>query len=102
MSINEYNRAQKRALQRQGTLDAEGMPAVRREERRPPSTPSRGGFRPRQFLDEVILELRKVMKPKRAELINYSTIVLFTIAFLMSLVYALDYVYSLLATHLYT
>jgi preprotein translocase SecE subunit len=102
VSINEYNRAQKRALQRQGTLDAEGMPQVRREERRPPSTPSRGGFRPRQFLDEVILELRKVMKPKRAELINYSTIVLFTIAFLMSLVYALDYLYSLFFTHLYT
>jgi preprotein translocase SecE subunit len=103
VSINEYNRAQKRALQRQGTLDAEGMPAtaVRREERRPPATPSRGGFRPRQFLDEVILELRKVMKPKRAELINYSTVVLFTIAFLMCLVYALDYVYSLGATHLY-
>ena len=101
MSINEYNRAQKRALQRQGTLDAEGMPAVRREERRPPATPSRGGFRPRQFLDEVILELRKVMKPKRAELINYSTVVLFTIAFIICLVYAFDYVYSLGATHLY-
>ena len=102
MSINEYNRAQKRALQRQGTLDAEGMPAVRREERRPPAAPSRGGFRPRQFLDEVILELRKVMKPKRADLINYSTVVFFTIAFMMCLVYGLDYLYSLFFTHLYT
>jgi preprotein translocase SecE subunit len=102
VSINEYNRAQKRALQRQGTLDAEGMPAARpREERRPPTTPSRGGFRPRQFLDEVILELRKVMKPKRAELINYSTVVFFTIAFMMCFVYALDYVYSLGASHLF-
>jgi preprotein translocase subunit SecE len=102
VSVNEYNRAQKRALQRQGTLDAEGMPAVRTQERRPPvAGPSKGGFRPRQFLDEVVLELRKVMKPKRSELINYATVVFFTIAFMMALVYALDYVYSLGAQHLY-
>jgi len=101
VSINEYNRAQKRALQRQGTLDAEGMPALRTQERRPPAGPSRGGFRPRQFLDEVVLELRKVMKPKRAELVNYATVVFFTLAFMMALVYAMDYVYSLGATHLF-
>ena len=72
-----------------------------RQERRPAAGPSRGGFHPRQFLDEVILELRKVMKPKRAELINYATVVFFTLAFMMSLVYALDYVYSLGASHLF-
>jgi preprotein translocase SecE subunit len=88
-------------MQRQGTLDAEGMPAVRTQERRPPPGPSKGGFRPRQFLDEVVLELRKVMKPKRAELINYATVVFFTIAVITSLVYALDYVYSLGAEHLF-
>jgi preprotein translocase subunit SecE len=102
VSINEYNRQQKRLLQRQGTLDAEGMPAVRRpEERRPVAAPQRGGFHPRQFLDEVVLELRKVMKPKRAELVNYATVVFFTLAFLMSLVYGLDYVYSLAASQLF-
>ncbi|HTT89777.1 MAG TPA: preprotein translocase subunit SecE [Acidimicrobiales bacterium] len=101
MSVNEYNRAQKRALQRQGTLDAEGMPAVRTQERRPPSGPSRGGFRPRQFLDEVVLELRKVMKPKRAELTNYASVVFFTLVFMTALVYALDYVFSLGAEHLF-
>jgi preprotein translocase subunit SecE len=99
--MNEYNRAQKRLLQRQGTLDAEGAPAVRRDERRPTTAPSRGGFHPRQFLDEVILELRKVMKPKRPELVNYATVVFFTLAFVMALVYALDYVYSLGASHLF-
>ena len=101
MSVNEYNRAQKRALQKQGTLDAEGMPAVRTQERRPPSGQQRGGFRPRQFLDEVVLELRKVMKPKRAELMNYVTVVFFTLVFMTALVYALDYVYSLGAQHLF-
>ena len=97
MSTNEYNREQKRLLQRQGTLDAEGHACCGSSptERRPPAAPSRGGFHPRQFVDEVILELRKVMKPKRPELINYATVVFFTLAFVMSLVYALDYVYSL-------
>jgi preprotein translocase SecE subunit len=99
--MNEYNRAQKRLLQRQGTLDAEGQPVARREERRPPTGQSRGGFHPRQFVDEVILELRKVMKPKRAELVNYATVVFFTLAFLMALVYAFDYVYSLGAESLF-
>jgi preprotein translocase subunit SecE len=90
-------------MQRQGTLDAEGMPAARREERpRPaPGGQPRGGFHPRQFIDEVILELRKVMKPKRPELINYASVVFFTIAFLMALVYGLDYMYSLGASHLF-
>jgi preprotein translocase SecE subunit len=101
VSVNEYNRAQKRQMQRQGTLDAEGMPAVRTQERRPPAGPSKGGFRPRQFLDEVVLELRKVMKPKRAELMNYVTVVFFTLVFMTALVYALDYVYSLGAQHLF-
>jgi len=101
VSVNEYNREQKRLLQRQGSLDAEGMPVLRREERRPPTAPSRGGFHPRQFLDEVILELRKVMKPKRPELVNYATVVFFTLAFLMALVYGLDYLYSLGASHLF-
>jgi preprotein translocase SecE subunit len=102
VSTNEYNREQKRLLQRQGTLDADGMPAAAvRPDRRPSGGSSRGGFHPRQFVDEVILELRKVMKPKRPELINYATVVFFTLAFLMSLVYALDYVYSLGASHIF-
>jgi len=101
MSVSEYNREEKRLLQRQGTVDAEGAPVLRREERRPPSAPTRTGFHPRQFLDEVVLELRKVMKPKRAELVNYATVVFFTVAFLMALVYGLDYVYSLGASQLF-
>jgi preprotein translocase subunit SecE len=75
---------------------------VRREGRRaiPPPTQGRR-FRPRQFLDEVFLELRKVMKPKRPELINYATVVFFTLAFVMALVFALNYVYSFGADRLF-
>jgi preprotein translocase SecE subunit len=102
VSINEYNREQKRLLQRQGTLDADGMPAPRTGERvRPVPAPSRGRFHPRQFIDEVILELRKVMKPKRPELVNYATVVFFTLSSVMALVYGLDYVYSLASSQLF-
>jgi preprotein translocase subunit SecE len=100
VSMNEYNREQKRLLQRQGQLDAEGMPVARREPR-PGSAPARGGFRPRQFLDEVVLELRKVMKPKRPELVNYASVVFFTLVFVTALVYGLDYVYSLGAAQIF-
>jgi preprotein translocase SecE subunit len=101
VSINEYNREQKRLLQRQGSLDADGMPAPRAGERPRPAPQARGGFHPRQFIDEVILELRKVMKPKRPELVNYATVVFFTLASVMALVYGLDYVYSLASSQLF-
>ncbi len=102
MSMNELNRAQKRLLQRQGTLDEEGAPVLRREARRPTPAPSQArGFHPRQFLDEVVLELRKVMRPKRPELVNYATVVFFTLAFLMALVFGLDWVFSLGSGHLF-
>ena len=101
MSTNEYNREQKRLCNvRAPSTRTACLPSVR-PERRPAGGSSRGGFHPRQFVDEVILELRKVMKPKRPELINYATVVFFTLVFLMSLVYALDYVYSLGASHLF-
>ena len=101
MSVSEFNREERRLLQDQG-LETEGTPLLRREERRPPTAaPPRGGFHPRQYLDEVGLELRKVMKPKRAELVNYATVVFFTLAFLMAFVYGLDYLYSLGASQLF-
>ncbi len=100
--MNDLNREQKRLLQRQGTLDEEGAPVLRREPRRTASAPSQArGFHPRQFLDEVILELRKVMKPKRPELINYATVVFFTLAFVMALVFGLDWLFALGSGHLF-
>ncbi|HET9058899.1 MAG TPA: preprotein translocase subunit SecE [Acidimicrobiales bacterium] len=115
MSIND-NREQD--LLAQGSLDADGVPSVVPTSPRVPVGPptggtgataiagsgggaSKGGFHPRQFLDEVFLELRKVMKPKRAELVNYASVVFFTLVLLMALVYGLDYVYSLGASHLF-
>jgi|GEM_PF-1645481 len=112
MSVNEPNRAEEQLLEPEdafsvpeGTVNGDvGARTLRREERKAPAPSqalARPGFHPREFLDEVVLELRKVIKPKRAELVNYSTVVFFTLAFITALVYGLDYVYSLGASQLF-
>jgi preprotein translocase SecE subunit len=105
MSVNESNRAEEQLLEPEdGVAEDVTVPALRREERRAPAVPqapARPGFHPREFLDEVVLELRKVIKPKRSELVNYASVVFFTLAFITALVYGLDYVYSLGASQLF-
>ena len=94
------NRAQKRAMQRQGALGADGQPArTAAQQRRAPAAATRTEARekrtsPSQFLKEVRGELRKVAWPNRAEIVNYSIIVLAAIVLLTSMIAGLDYVYS--------
>ncbi len=90
------NREQKRMLQKQGAIDADGSPKSTR--RPPPATKpkdqqAKGNVfqRFRQFLREVRAELRKVNWPTRAETINYSVIVLVTIVVLTALIAVVDY-----------
>ena len=114
------NRQTKRMLQRQGQLPAEeggeGGPP-----RRPGtavggadgSGPGRGGGRggrsaaqprrsnvrrertsPATFVREVRGELRRVAWPTRAEVINYSTIVLVTLVVLVALIFVLDFAFA--------
>jgi preprotein translocase subunit SecE len=52
--------------------------------------PSRHRVGPRQFLHEVNVEMRKVAWPTRAETLNYSTVVLITLAILMAFIFGLD------------
>jgi len=84
------NREQKRMLQKQGAIDADGQPKVTR---RAPSAPrpKEQRTKPRQYLREVRAELRKVNWPSRAETINYSIIVLVTIVVLTAMIAAADY-----------
>jgi preprotein translocase subunit SecE len=56
---------------------------------------------PRQFLHEVNVELRKVAWPTRAETLNYSTVVLITLAILMALIFGLDLVFTKVAGFLF-
>ena len=87
------NRQQKRMLQRQGQLGADGEPAARKRTAAPPAArtlkePRTG---PTQFVREVRGELRKVAWPTRPEVVNYSIIVLITVIVLTAYVAALDY-----------
>ncbi len=85
------NRQQKRMLQRQGEIDAEGSP-IRSRSR--PSTSPQERTPPVQFLREVRGELRKVAWPSRAETVNYSIVVLVTVVVLTAMIYGLDWVFS--------
>jgi preprotein translocase subunit SecE len=103
------NRAQKRMLQKQGALGADGE-AVREkpQPRRPaPARPGQEGpakekrATPREFLREVRGELRKVAWPTRSEVINYSIIVLVAIVILTSFIALVDYGVSEFVLKLY-
>ena len=85
------NRQQKRMLQRQGQLDADGEPAGRKRAAPPAPRPKDARTSPPQFVREVRSELRKVAWPSRAEVINYSIIVLVAVIVLTAYVAALDY-----------
>ena len=85
------NRQQKRMLQRQGQLGADGEPAARKRATPPTPRPQEQRTTPVQFVREVRGELRKVAWPTRAEVVNYSIIVLVAVVVLTAYVAALDY-----------
>lgn len=87
------NREQRRYLQRQGQLDDEGNPIATKRENRPAS-PAGERATPRQYISEVGTELRRVSWPTRSEVINYTIVVLVTLAVVTALIAGLDYVFG--------
>jgi preprotein translocase subunit SecE len=87
------NRQQKRMLQKQGEVDADGAP-VRTRRQPGAGGPPQERTSPVQFLREVRGELRKVAWPSRSETINYSIVVLITIVVLGAIIYGLDWLFS--------
>lgn len=85
------NRQQKRMLQKQGEIDADGAPV---RARKAATSAPQERTSPGQFLREVRAELRKVAWPTREETINYSIVVLITIIVLGAMIYGLDWVFS--------
>ena len=90
------NRQMKRMMQRQGQVGPDGETAV--DARRRQSVPAarrapvaRERTSPGQFVREVRGELRRVAWPTRAEVANYSTIVLITLVVLITLIFGLDF-----------
>ncbi len=90
------NRQMKRMMQRQGQVNADGSPADvrKRPQTRPEPKPASKRTAPLTFLREVRGELRKVAWPTRAEVANYSTVVLFTLVLLIALIFLLDLLFA--------
>jgi preprotein translocase subunit SecE len=100
------NRAQKRMLQKQGALGADGEAVRERPQARrqpPPRSPETKEKRatPMEFLREVRGELRKVAWPTRSEVINYSIIVLVAIVVLTTFIAVVDFGVSEFVLRLY-
>ena len=100
------NRQQKRMLQKQGQLGADGAPVARKRPAPQAPRPAKpaakeGRTGPLQFLREVRIELRKVAWPSRSETINYSIIVFVAVVVLTAFVGALDYVFGEFVLKLY-
>ncbi len=92
MAMN-MNREQKRMLRRAGYLDSSGEPVSTPKNRAaaPVAAAKRERTSPRQFLREMRGELRKVAWPSRAEVINYSIIVLVFLVFMTAFVALADW-----------
>jgi preprotein translocase subunit SecE len=94
------NREQRRLLQRQGQLNAEGEPVAPRAATRAPTRrapePNRpsAGSRLANYLREVKIELGKVLWPNRKEVVNYSSVVLTTLVLLALLIFALNLAFA--------
>ena len=96
------NRAQKRMLQKQGALGADGQPTRERPQQpqKAPPTPQQREqarekrTRPVQFLREVRAELKKVSWPTRQEVLRYSVIVLVALVLFGVLVFVLDLLFG--------
>jgi preprotein translocase subunit SecE len=73
--------------------------AKRREGTRPPVKASgppakKERTKPRQFIKEVIAELKKVAWPTRQETVAYSIVVLVSSVVIAALIFAMDFVFT--------
>ena len=96
------NREQKRMMQRQGQMGADGAATSRRattvqdvQRRKEKRT------RPPEFLRQVREEMRQVAWPTRPEVINYTTIVFVVLVIMTSLIFGLGYGFSKFVTYLF-
>jgi preprotein translocase subunit SecE len=95
------NREQKRMMQRQGQVGADGAAPARRASTQDVQRRRTQRTRPRQFFREIREEMRQVAWPTRPEVINYTTIVLFVLVFMTLLIFGLGYGFSKFVTFLF-
>jgi len=92
----------KRMLQRQGQVGPDGNPTRTETQTRPSPRPPKERINAAEYGRQVRAELRKVAWPTRAEVINYSVIVLVALVALMALIFGLDYVFGKAVIVLFT
>ena len=84
-------------MQRQGQMEADGSPAVRRTApptRRPQPPEISLPGRVAEFARDVRSELRQVAWPTRSEVANSATVVLIVLVLLGSVIFLLNYAFS--------
>jgi preprotein translocase subunit SecE len=101
-------------MQRQGQMEADGSPASRRAPaggqaagaRGPraarPGPSGRKRTTPIQFTREIRDEMRQVAWPSRSELINYTSVVITTLAIMIGLIFVLNLGFGRLITLLFS
>jgi preprotein translocase subunit SecE len=96
------NREQKRLMQRQGQVGADGAPATRRTSVQDVQRRRRDRATPREFVRQIRDEMRQVSWPTRPEVINYTSIVFCVLVFMTSLIFGLGFGFSKFVTFLFT
>ncbi len=88
------NRESKRTVQRQDQTGADGSSSTRRSDDAPAKRPAKKRTSPIQFVREIRDELRQVAWPSRAEMVNYTTIVLATLVLMTALIFLLNFAFG--------
>ena len=96
------NREQKRQMQRQGQVGADGAPAARRTSAQDVQRRRSERATPREFFRQVREEMRQVSWPTRPEVVNYTSIVLFVLIFMTALIFGLGLGCSHFVSFLFT
>ncbi len=85
------NREQRRYLQKQGQMDGDGNPIATKRDNRPVKSER---VTPAEYVSEVRSEMGRVMWPTRREVINYTIVVMVTLAVVTGLVALLDFLFA--------
>ena len=86
---------------RQGAVDAGASATSARYQAAAKSAGAEKKLTIKGYLNEVRSELRKVIWPKRAQVLNYSTVVLFTLILLVVVIFVLNFAFSKAVLFLY-
>jgi preprotein translocase subunit SecE len=97
------NREQKRASKRSGMTDADGQPVSSRERRQQPSRSLKEErTKPREYVREVIAEMKKCSWPTRKETMRLAAIVFVAIIVLTAFIFGVDAGFGTLLEKIFT